>query len=123
MHLPFLTIRHLFMLHPSLQDIMEHQEEFFADREEARCLRLASLLRSSDDLYECDDKCGSWWLRLPVLPGGRDRKDLVKYSYHFAIQSNSIHGANGVMRFSVVPKHVQTGVNFGLTNLLMAIYR
>lgn len=43
--------------------------------------------------------------------------------YHFSIQSNTVCGEDGVCRFAVVPKNISCGSNFGLTNLLMALWR
>ena len=79
--------------------------------------------RRGDGVYECDDKCGSFWIALPVDPTGRDSKLAVGFLYRFAIQANVICGAQGLIRFAVVPKFVSTGSNFGLTNLIMTLYR
>ena len=93
------------------------------DRQKALDMRRSCFGKNTDQLYECDDKCGSWWQCLPVPDCGRFSKATVQKVYHFAIQSNSICGEDGVCRFSVVPKNVSCGSNFGLTNLLMTLYR
>ena len=103
--------------------MVTHQAEWQADREFALNLRRAHFLKTSNSLYECDDKCGSFWQCLPVVPGGRQSKSTVSRVYRFAIQSNTICGEDGVLRFSFVPKNVCTGSNFGLTNLFMALKR
>jgi len=41
----------------------------------------------------------------------------------FSVQANVVAGLNGIMRLAVVPKYVTTGGNFGLTNLIMVLYR
>ena len=106
-----------------LDSVLEHQGEWTGDRQGALELRRAHFLNSTDTMYECDDKCGSWWQTLPVVSGGRYNKASVKNVYHFSIQCNSVCGTGGVVRFAFVPKNISTGSNFGLTNLLMAIWR
>jgi hypothetical protein len=103
--------------------VLEHQGEWTADREFALALRRSHYLASTSALYECDDKCGSWWQALPVALGGRYSKASATKVYRFAIQSNSISGEDGILRFAFVPKNVSTGGNFGLTNLIMVIWR
>lgn len=75
----------------------------------------------SDTFYQVDDKCGSFWQRLPVSWSGRDSKDDAKSVYRFAIHSNVVCGERGLMRFAVVPKNITTGSNFGLTNLICTL--
>mgnify|MGYP002809682107 FL=1 len=58
------------------------------------------------DLYECDDKCGSFWCKCPVV--GRQNKGNVKQVYDFAVQANVVCGPGGVLRLSIVPKTVNT---------------
>ena len=77
----------------------------------------------SDTCYECDDKCGSFWQKLPVDVTGRHSKSTATATYQFAIQANVLCGERGIMRFAVVPKSVTTGGNFGLTNLIMCLWR
>ena len=50
--------------------------------------------------------------------GIRDRGN----TYEFAVQANVVCGDGGILRFAVVPKNVQTGGNFGLTNLIVTIH-
>ena len=76
-----------------------------------------------DAIYECDDKCGSFWQALPVDPFGRVGKKICAYLYRFSIQANVVCGAGGTIRFAATPKFVTTGANFGLTNLIMVIWR
>jgi len=72
--------------------------------------------------YECDDKCGSQWCELPVASGGRDNKECAKAKFKFGIQCNTVAGGGGVNRFMVVPKHIKTGGNFGLTCFILALW-
>ena len=60
---------------------------------------------------------------IPVEEEGRDHKGNAKAKYAFAVQSNSICGQGGVNRFAIVPKNVTTGGNFGLSNLILAIWK
>lgn len=56
-------------------------------------------------------------------PSGRDLKETSKSKFVFAVQSNVVcGGGGGVNRLTVVPKHIKTGGNFGLTNLIMALW-
>jgi hypothetical protein len=43
--------------------------------------------------------------------------------FSFSVQANVVAGFNGIMRLAIVPKYVTTGGNFGLTNLIMVLYR
>ena len=47
---------------------------------------------------------------------------MAKHQLNFSTQSNTVCGTNGVLRLSVVFKHVGTGGNFGLTNLIMVLW-
>ena len=85
--------------------------------------RYATFPPHADTIYQCDDKCGSFWQKLPVDPSSRDTKENVKAKYSFAVQSNVVVGPKGVMRFTVVPKNVPTGANFGLTNFVSVLHR
>ena len=64
----------------------------------------------------------SWWQCLPVDETGRANKATAPYTFHFSIQSNVVCGPQGHKWFTVVPKHVGTGGNFGLTNLVIALH-
>lgn len=77
----------------------------------------------ADAVYECDDKCGSFWQQLPGDAEGRDGKATARAKYVFAIQANVVVGPGGVQRFTVVPKNICTGANFGCTNFVMALVR
>ena len=107
----------------ALDELKAHHMEWSRDREVAIRERYHSFQPASKTVYECDDKCGSQWLKLPVEPGGRDSKASVKDKFTFAVQANSVCGVKGIIRFSVLPKHIRTGSNFGLTCLIMAIWR
>ena len=74
-------------------------------------------------MYQCDDKCGSQWLKAPVAKDGRDNKANAQSNFRFALQSNMVVGKGGCSRFMVVAKHIQTGGNFGLTCLIKGLHR
>ena len=103
--------------------LKKHQEEWAGDRKCALALRTGSFLPGSQDAYEQDDKCGSFWQQLPVNNTGRETKAGASRRYHFAVQANVVCGRAGTIRFAFVPKNISTGGNFGLTNLMMALYR
>ena len=105
-----------------LSKLLAHQKQFMADRTLARRLRCASYDPQSSTLYECDDKCGSFWCKCPVASGGRANKGNVKQVYEFAVQANVVCGPGGVMRLAIIPKTVTTGANFGLSTLLSSLY-
>lgn len=86
--------------------MLEHQEEWSKDRHEAIAMRYASYLSDSPDLYQCDDKCGSFWQCLPVDITGRLSKATASAVYRFAVQANVVCGAGGVLRFAVPPLRV-----------------
>ena len=103
--------------------MLEHQQGWTADRAAALAIRRSLFMRGADAIYECDDKCGSFWQALPADPTGRNGKKVVADLYRFAIQANVVCGEGGIIRFAFIPKHVTTGGNFGLTNLLMTLLR
>ena len=105
------------------EKMLEHQQEWSSDRAVALAIRRALEQADLSGVYECDDKCGSFWQALPVDPTGRHGKSVVADLYHFSIQANVVTGKGGLIRFGFLPKHVATGGNFGLTNFLMVLYR
>ena len=102
-------------------DLEQHMKEWTSDRKVALSMKYESFGNDSEFCYECDDKCGSFWQQLPVDSSGRDNKSTATAKFKFAIQANVV--VNGVMRLSIVPKHVATGGNFGATHLVMALWR
>lgn len=104
-----------------LDRMIAHAKEWQAEREAAIRLRHASSSLESSSVYECDDKCGSYWQRLPIGETGRDTKSDSTAVYRFAIHANVVAGVRGVLRLTCVPKNVRTGANFGLTNLIMTL--
>ena len=105
-------------------ELLEHNQDWQADRQVALQLRRDMYNPdSAAGVYENDDKCGSHWCKLIVCEGGRDTKRCAKAKYTFSIQANVVCGEGGSMRFAAIPENVQTGGNFGLTNLIMTIYR
>lgn len=101
--------------------LVAHTQEWQLDREVACDIRQRCSSCEYDAIYEVDDKCGSYWQRLPVSDSGRDHKDNAKAVYRFSIQANVVCGQQGIQRFTIVPKNVKVGSNFGLTNLIMTI--
>lgn len=102
--------------------MLEHVQEWSSDRATALAIRRSCYLPDSRALYQCDDKCGSFWQALPVDPSGRHGKATAAHVYHFCIQANVVCGEDGLIRFAMVPKQVDNGSNFGLTNFILAIY-
>ena len=103
------------------QEYHEHQIKWQADRAKSWSLRMECCNFEHPARYQCDDKCGSFWQKLPVSVGGRDTKENATAAYHFAVHANVLCGASGVNRFTFVPKNIKTGSNFGLSNLLMVL--
>ena len=58
--------------------MLEHQREWSADRGVALAIRRALEQADSSAIYECDDKCGSFWQSLPVEHTGRDGKSVAE---------------------------------------------
>ena len=106
----------------ALDELTEHMDEWKDDRDEALRRKYASYGQDKDTAYEGDDKCGSHWCKAPVNQTGRDNKANTKAAFEFSIQSNVVvGGGGGVNRVTIVPKHIKTGANFGLTCLIMAL--
>jgi hypothetical protein len=103
--------------------VLEHKQEWANDRSAALRLKYSTYESLSDACYECDDGCGSFWQAMPVDPTGRDCKQSAAAKYKFAIQANAIVGPRGVQRFTVMPKNVRKGANFGLTNFIFVLHR
>ena len=106
----------------ALDALKAHMNAWQADRAVALRFKDHASGMGRETCYECDDKCGSQWLMLPVASEGRDTKDLAKYKFDFAIQCNNVVGNGGCNRFMIVPAHVRTGSNFGLTCFVMTLY-
>lgn len=104
-------------------NLLQHNLEWGEDRREALRLKFESSTAQATTIYEGDDKCGSYWQKLPVDPTGRDSKQSAKAVFTFSIQANVIFGQGGTSRFAVTPKAVTTGGNFGLTNFVKALQR
>ena len=102
--------------------LVAHAAQWQQDRETAIDLRHRYSLLSSNWRYFVDDKCGSFWQQLPVSSTGRDTKENAKDKYKFAVHANVVCGEAGHKQFTVVPKNICTGANFGLTNFVMTIH-
>ena len=107
----------------ALQDMLDHREVWKKDREEALRLRCNAYQKNSGTGYQCDDKCGSFWLAMPVDSTGRESKENSQNRYHFAVQGNIFTGVGGICRLAIIPKNVTSGANFGLTNLMTVLLR
>jgi ribosomal protein S18 acetylase RimI-like enzyme len=106
-----------------LKAMLDHNKEWHEDRECALKLKYGAYRTDAEGCYECDDKCGSQWVELPVDPQGRKNKSTGTKGqvFPFAIQANVVCGT--LNRMTIVPKHITTGTNFGLTCLVMALWR
>lgn len=51
--------------------VMDHNKMWQEDRREALNLRRNTYQEGSEQVYQCDDKCGSFWCKLPVDETGR----------------------------------------------------
>lgn len=101
--------------------LIEHTRDWQKDREKALDLRYIASHYRSNCRYQCDDKCGSFWQKLPVNASGRDTKDDTAARYAFSIHANVCCGDNGVIRFTCVPKNVACGADFGITHFLLTL--
>ena len=98
-------------------ELMKHINDMKRERKVAMELHREAQGRSNW-VFEYDDKCGSQFLHLPCVPGGRNTK---KWQYHVAMQANLFVGS--LNRMSLVPPCLKTGSNFALTSLLSALLR
>lgn len=104
------------------QRMTNHANQWQRDRETAIDLRHRYSINTSRWRYSVDDKCGSFWQAMPVSFSGRDTKENAKDKYRFSVHANVVCGERGHKQFTIVPKNISTGANFGLTNLLMTIF-
>ena len=104
------------------QRLTNHASQWQKDRETAIDLRHRYSVMTSRWRYSVDDKCGSFWQAMPVSFTGRDTKENAKDKYRFSVHANVVCGERGHKQFTIVPKNISTGANFGLTNLLMTIF-
>lgn len=109
-------------INASTEALLRHAAEWQGNREKAYDLRQRCSVLRSTARYQVDDKCGSFWQAMPVSECGRDHKQNATAKYKFSVQANVVAGEGGVKRFTIVPKNICTGANFGLTNLLMTIF-
>ena len=72
----------------ALDALTAHMDEWRADRHLALKIRQSCYLADADCCYECDDKCGSFWQKLPVDFTGRHAKDTVNHVFGFSVQAN-----------------------------------
>ena len=71
-------------------------------------------------IFGLDDKCGSKFMHLPFFARG-NAKIATMWRYRFGL-----HGTifpNKLLRFSLVLPCIKTGVNFGLSAYVSALYR
>ena len=101
--------------------LVEHARDWQADRERAYDIRQLCSSPDYEAIYQVDDKCGSYWQRLPVSKTGRDTKRNAEAVYRFCVQANVVCGTNGTQRFTIVPKNIHAGSNFGLTNFILTL--
>jgi hypothetical protein len=100
----------------TLGDAEAIKREIFAhvtDVQEERRIAMAfhqEAAASSKKSFQYDDKCGSQFLHLPA-PECRAGANATRWQYRWAMHGNLYAGE--LLRFSMVPKCLQTGVNFG----------
>ena len=109
------------VLQRKYEQLLEHANSWQADRETAIQIRHVAEHFRSNIRYQCDDKCGSFWQKLPVNFSGRDTKEDATAKYPFSIHANVWCGEKGISRFALVPKNVKCGADFGLTNLFISL--
>ena len=52
------------------EEMLEHQRAWSSDRAAALAIRRSLEQADRTGIYQCDDKCGSYWQSLPVDPTG-----------------------------------------------------
>ena len=73
-------------------------------------------------LFTLDDKCGSQFLHLPSPAGGRFKaSEVSRWQYRFGMHVNILDGE--LVRLSMVPPCLKTGVNFGNSAFFASISR
>ena len=109
------------LLQEKYQALLDHAKDWQEDRALALDLRQLSENSRATSRYHVDDKCGSFWEKLPVNESGRETKEDKTARYGFSIHANVCCGDQGVTRFTMVPKNLKCGSDFGLTNLLVSL--
>ena len=73
-------------------------------------------------LFTLDDKCGSQFLHLPSPSGGRfSASNATRWQYRFGMHVNILDCE--LIRLSMVPPCLKTGVNFGNSAFFASIFR
>ena len=100
------------------QRVVDHTNEWQADRALAQKLRYACYLSDADAIYEGDDKCGSFWQCIPVDINGRVSKENSKRLFHFAVQANVVCGEGQCLALGFRPR---LGLGFDGCRLCMVV--
>jgi hypothetical protein len=101
------------------RDIFQHVQEVQEERRIAMQFHQEAA-RSSIMSYQYDDKCGSSFLHQPS-PKCRPGANATRWQYRWALHGNIYAG--DFLRFSMVPKCLQTGINFGNSAYFSAMVR
>lgn len=99
----------------------QHIMEVKREREKANLL-----MRECQQVFyrnpEYDDKCGSDYLHFPVYHTFREPSHWTgRWRYRCGLQGNLYPG--DLLRFSMVPPHLRTGSNFGISSHLCSLHR
>jgi hypothetical protein len=74
------------------QAVLDHNSDWQKDRAEALLIRQRCFHKDAEGIYQCDDKCGSYWESIPVDVSGRNSKSNMGRLFNFSIQANVICG-------------------------------
>ena len=101
--------------------IFKHVHDVQRERKVAEAWMQACVGRQGA-LFTLDDKCGSQFLHLPSPAGGRFRaSEASRWQCRFGMQVNILDGE--LVRLSMVPPCLKTGVNFGNSAFFASIFR
>ena len=82
-------------------ELLEHQKEWSSDRATALAIRRSVFSPESSGIYECDDKCGSFWIDLCPWTG-LDAKGKAQLRTDFTLLSKEMLSA-GRREYCVLP--------------------
>lgn len=106
------------MARRALADMREHSNWFLTQRTELDRMRRSATGGRLDTVFGQSDACGEDCLNLPTFPRVSSA-NTGKYSYKIKLQANLFPGF--LFAFQLVPPHLVTGVNFGVTSFLQAL--
>lgn len=106
------------MARRALADMREHSNWFLTQRTELDRMRRSATGGQLDTVFGQSDACGEDCLNLPTFPRVSSA-NTGKFSYKIKLQANLFPGF--LFAFQLVPPHLITGVNFGVTSFLLAV--